>query len=126
MELKFKDLSNKELATIGLFLRNDLHYNPQDPHQRAEILKRILLELEERGFITRLDAATSHKALQTGKYREISVFQPSFQAVSDKKVNDYLKKNMKDFNLVVNWTKNYIARGKKRDKDTMAETSRQF
>ncbi len=113
METNFKQWSTKELTTAGLFLRNDLHYNPGDPHDRVEILKQILLELEDRGEINRLDAATSHKALQTGKYREISVFQPSMYVLSGKKVNDFLKKNMKDFNLVVNWTKHYIARGRK-------------
>ncbi len=109
----FKDFTSKELSTIGLFLRNDLHYNPEDPDDRKEMVKQILLELEQRGEINRLDAATSHKALQVGKYREILVFQPSMYVLSKKKINDFLQENMKDFDLVKNWTKNYIARGKK-------------
>jgi hypothetical protein len=113
MDLNLNELTSKELSTIGLFLRNDLHYNPHEPEHRKEILKKILLILEDRGEIDRLDAATSHKALQTAKYREISVFQPSMYVLSRKKINEFLQKNMRDFNLVKNWTKNYIARGKK-------------
>ncbi len=113
MDLKLNEFSSKELATIGLFLRNDLTFNPKDPEQRIDILRQILLELENRGEIDRLDAATAHKSLQTGQYRRILVFQPNFNDLSKKKINDFLQKNMKDFNLVKNWTKNYLRRSQK-------------
>ncbi len=112
MDENLKNFTTKELSTIGLFLRNDLTHNPEEPEDRKQLLRQILLELEERGDIDRLDAATAHKSLQTGQYRKILVFQPSMYVLSKKKINDYLQKHMKDFNLVINWTKNYVKRGK--------------
>ncbi len=108
MELNYSNLTEKELLTIGAFLRNDLQHNPENPDDRREILKQILLELEDRGVIDRLEAAIAHKSLQTGDYRTLTFFKPTMYVVSKKKINDFLKEKMHNFDLVISWTKHYI------------------
>ncbi len=104
MDDNLKDFSVKELMTIGKFLALDLKYSPEFDH-RAQLLSEILLELENRNAINRLDAAAAHKSLQIADFKGISVFRPDMKSVSAEKVNSFLREKMKNFSLVINWTK---------------------
>ncbi len=101
----FDDLTNEQLMTIGNFLIWDLKSYPQQNDKRKEILAGILLELERRQAIDRLDAAAAHKSLQNNDFAGVSIFYPDARSVADEKVNNFLKENMHNFGIVIHWTK---------------------
>ncbi len=101
----FDDFTNDQLMTIGNFIFWDLKSNPQQGEERKKILADILLELERRNVIDRLDAAAAHKSLQKEDYAGISIFHPDGRSVADEKVNNFLKQNMQNFGIVIHWTK---------------------
>ncbi len=110
MDDNLKIFSVKELMTIGNFLALDLKYSPEFDN-RSQLLSDILLELEKRNAINRLDAAAAHKSLQTADFKGISLFRPDMKSVSDEKVNAFLREKMKNFSLVINWTKYKTRKG---------------
>ena len=106
MDEKFlESLTNEQLMTIGNFLVWDLKSNPEQNEERKQILTQILLELEKRQVLDRLDAAAAHKSLQNDDFAGLSVFYPDTRSVADERVNNFLKQNMQNFGIVIHWTK---------------------
>lgn len=105
-------LTNEQLKTIGNFIVWDLKSDPHKCESRKNIVSKILLELEKRQEIDRLDAAAAHKSLQNNSFSKILVFYPDPNSIANEKINDFLKNNMKNFGIVIHWTKRRFNRSK--------------